>query len=57
VQLYTAWVYQGPGVVRRVVTELDACLARDGFARLEQAVGRDTAWLADARVDPDLALT
>ena len=57
VQLYTALVYQGPGVVRRVVTELDACLARDGFTRLEQTVGRDAARLADARVDPDLALT
>ena len=57
VQLYTALVYRGPGIVRRIVAELDALLARDGFARLEDAVGRDAAALADARVDPDAPLT
>ena len=32
VQLYTALIYQGPGIVARIVAELDALLARDGFA-------------------------
>jgi dihydroorotate dehydrogenase len=39
VQLYSALVYQGPGLARRVVRELRALLVRDGFARLEDAVG------------------
>jgi dihydroorotate dehydrogenase len=51
VQLYTALIYQGPGIVPRILAELDAFLARDGFASLADAVGRDAATLADARVD------
>lgn len=39
VQLYTALVYEGPGLVRRIKTELATLLARDGFARLADAVG------------------
>ncbi|HEX4738132.1 MAG TPA: quinone-dependent dihydroorotate dehydrogenase [Allosphingosinicella sp.] len=39
VQLYTALVYEGPGLARQVCRELKALLARDGFARLEEAVG------------------
>jgi dihydroorotate dehydrogenase len=39
VQLYSALVYEGPGLARRIVSELDALLARDGFSRLEEAVG------------------
>ena len=57
VQLYTAFVYEGPGLVRRILGELDALLARDGVERLEDAVGLDAATLADARVDPDAPLT
>lgn len=38
-QLYTAFVYQGPGVVRRVLSELDTLLARDGHADIAAAVG------------------
>ena len=57
VQLYTALVYQGPGLVGRIVAELDALLARDGFARLQDAVGVDAATWAAARVDPDAPLT
>ena len=41
VQLYTALVYEGPGLVRRIKRELLACLARDGFATLAEAVGAD----------------
>ena len=39
VQLYTALVYEGPGLARRICRELKALLARDGFARLDEAVG------------------
>jgi dihydroorotate dehydrogenase len=39
VQLYTALVYQGPALVRRIKEELAALLARDGFATLAAAVG------------------
>jgi dihydroorotate dehydrogenase len=39
VQLYTALVYQGPGLVQRIQAELARALRRDGFADLAQAVG------------------
>jgi dihydroorotate dehydrogenase len=42
VQLYTALVYQGPGLVRRIKTGLAARLRADGFARLEDAIGVDS---------------
>jgi dihydroorotate dehydrogenase len=38
-QLYTALVYQGPGVIVRALAELDRLLAADGFARLGDAIG------------------
>jgi len=41
VQLYTALVYEGPGLVARINHDLAACLARDGFARVADAVGAD----------------
>lgn len=41
VQLYTALVYRGPALVGLIQAELAACLARDGFARLADAVGAD----------------
>ena len=40
VQLYTAMVYGGPGLVRRIAHDLDRLLARDGFARVDDAVGK-----------------
>lgn len=40
VQLYTALVYEGPGLPRRILRELAALLARDGFATVAEAVGR-----------------
>jgi dihydroorotate dehydrogenase len=43
VQLYTALVYKGPGLARRICRELKALLARDGFARLDEAVGSAAA--------------
>jgi dihydroorotate dehydrogenase len=39
VQIYTALVYEGPLLVRCINRELAALLARDGFERVEQAVG------------------
>ena len=49
VQLYTALVYGGLGLVPRILHGLDALLARDGFATVADAVGtgRDT-WAAPA---------
>jgi dihydroorotate dehydrogenase len=41
VQLYTAVVYEGPGVVRRVTSELAELVGRDGFASVADAVGVD----------------
>ena len=39
VQLYTALVYQGPGVAASILGELRTLLSRDGFATLSEAVG------------------
>ncbi len=39
VQLYTALVYQGPGLVPRIKAELAALLHRDGFSTVRDAVG------------------
>lgn len=39
VQLYSALVYEGPGLARRILHDLDALLARDGFAHVGEAVG------------------
>jgi dihydroorotate dehydrogenase len=40
VQLYTALVYEGPGLARRIVRELRGLLERDGFSSLAEAIGR-----------------
>jgi dihydroorotate dehydrogenase len=45
VQLYTSLVYQGPGVVHRITTELAALAARDGLTTLGDAVGVDAQHL------------
>ncbi|HEX6377106.1 MAG TPA: quinone-dependent dihydroorotate dehydrogenase [Allosphingosinicella sp.] len=39
VQLYTALVYQGPGLAEAIAGELRTLLSRDGFATLAEAVG------------------
>ena len=39
VQLYSALVYAGPGLVGRIKAELAALLRRDGFASVAEAVG------------------
>ena len=41
VQLYSALVYQGPGLVRRINQDLARLLAKDGFVHAAQAVGAD----------------
>ncbi|WP_321393294.1 quinone-dependent dihydroorotate dehydrogenase [Emcibacter sp.] len=39
VQLYSALVYQGPGLVRKIKKELLECLYEDGYSEISQAVG------------------
>jgi dihydroorotate dehydrogenase len=41
VQIYSALVYHGPGLIRRMNRELAALLTRDGFATVAEAVGAD----------------
>ncbi|HEY3917027.1 MAG TPA: quinone-dependent dihydroorotate dehydrogenase [Stellaceae bacterium] len=41
VQLYTALIFHGPGLVARINGELAALLARDGFTSVAAAVGAD----------------
>jgi dihydroorotate dehydrogenase len=41
VQLYTALVFEGPGLIGRIKVGLAALLARDGFANVAEAVGAD----------------
>jgi dihydroorotate dehydrogenase len=43
VQLYTALVYEGPGLVTRIKRELADLLKRDGFAHVADAVGADVS--------------
>jgi dihydroorotate dehydrogenase len=42
IQLYSALVYEGPTLARRINEGLAALLTRDGFANLADAVGVDT---------------
>ncbi len=41
VQLYTALVYRGPGLIGEIARDLGRCLTQDGFATLADAVGAD----------------
>jgi dihydroorotate dehydrogenase len=41
VQLYSAMVYQGPGIARRIVRGLEKLMRRDGFASIGEAVGSE----------------
>lgn len=43
VELYTALVYEGPGLVGRIKNDLAALLARDSFANVSDAIGVDAA--------------
>lgn len=42
IQLYTALVFEGPGLVRQIKRDLTALLRRDGFATVAQAVGTES---------------
>ena len=39
VQIYTGWIYEGPGAVRDINLGLRRLLKRDGFKRISDAVG------------------
>jgi dihydroorotate dehydrogenase len=41
VQLYTAMVYRGPGIARRIAAGLAERLGREGFANIAEAVGTE----------------
>ena len=41
VQLYSAMVYEGPGIARRIAIGLDRLLRREGFASVMAAVGSE----------------
>lgn len=46
IQLYTAMVYQGPGLVRQITTGLAARLKGEGLTSLAAVIGRDAAAIA-----------
>lgn len=41
VQLYSALVYEGPGLARKIARDLEALMRRDGFATIAEAVGSE----------------
>mgnify|MGYP001277102457 CR=1 FL=1 len=41
VQIYSAMVYEGPGLAARIARGLESLAARDGFARIAEAVGTE----------------
>ncbi len=41
IQLYTGFIYEGPGVISRISAGLAARLERDGFSSITEAVGID----------------
>ena len=41
VQLYSAMVYEGPGIARAITRGLEALMRRDGFASIAEAVGSE----------------
>jgi len=43
VQLYSALVYEGPGLAARIARELDALLGAEGFSGVGEAVGVEAA--------------
>ncbi len=55
VQLYTALVFAGPGLLGRIKAGLVALLRRDGFASISEAVGADHAKVAAISVGPGAA--
>jgi dihydroorotate dehydrogenase len=43
VQIYTGWVYEGPGAVKRINRGLLRLMERDGLRSVSEAVGREAA--------------
>lgn len=41
VQLYSAMIYQGPGLARRILHGIEALMRRDGFSSIAEAVGSE----------------
>jgi dihydroorotate dehydrogenase len=41
VQLYSAMVYEGPGIARQILRGLERLMRRDGFATIAEAVGSE----------------
>ncbi len=41
VQIYSALIYQGPGLPARMARELDRLLQQDGFSHISEAIGAD----------------
>jgi dihydroorotate dehydrogenase len=41
VQLYSAMVYEGPGIAKAIATGLVELMRRDGFASIAEAVGSE----------------
>ena len=41
VQLYSALVYEGPGLARRIVASIERLMERDGFSTIAEAVGSE----------------
>ena len=40
-QLYSAMVYEGPGIARAILRGLEDLMRRDGFASIAEAVGSE----------------
>ncbi len=56
VQLYSALVYEGPGLIERIKSDLTGLLQRDGFTKVSDAVGaehRDRTPGSDPGIGPD----
>src|SRR5207237_574070 len=56
VQLYTAMIYHGPGIVNEILRGLVKLLEADGFARISDAVGADVADSTDGRANSNMAV-
>ncbi|MFM6931156.1 MAG: dihydroorotate dehydrogenase (quinone), partial [Novosphingobium sp.] len=41
VQLYSAMVYEGPGIARAILPRLEGLMRRDGFSSIAEAVGSE----------------
>ncbi len=42
VQIYTGWIYEGPGAVKRINLGLTRLLKQDGLSHISEAIGMAT---------------